>query len=92
MAILGFLTHTLPGRAEEVERAMGVMSELTTYGIHKECHIVAVAEAPAGKMERVVDRVKTLEGVVAVYVTSYTTEDEDAPIAGEDVFGHKAPN
>ncbi len=92
MAILGFLTHTLTERVQDVERALSAMPELTTYGIHKECYVVAVADAPAAKMEAVVDRVKAVDGVIAVYVTSYTTEDEDEPISGEDVFGHKAPN
>ena len=92
MAILGFLTHTSPERVADVEAVLAATPELSTYGIHKECYIVAVADAPAATMERVVDRIKSLDGVVAVYVTSYTTEDEDEPIAGEDVFGHKAPN
>lgn len=92
MAILGFLIHTTAEQAPNVERAVAAMPELTTYGIHKEDHIVTVADAPAVKMEGVVDRVKALDGVVAVYVTSYTTEDEDEPITGADVFGNKAPN
>ncbi len=91
MAILGFLTHTLAEQGQSVERALGAMPELSTYGIHKDCYVVAVAEAPAGGMEAVVDRVKALDGVIAVYVTSYTTEDEDEAISGADVFGHRAP-
>jgi nitrate reductase NapAB chaperone NapD len=92
MAILGFLTHTLTDQVHNVERALDAMPELSTYGIHKDAYVVAVADAPAAKMEAVVDRVKTVAGVIAVYVTSYTTEDEDEQINGEDVFGHKAPS
>ena len=83
MAILGFLTHTLGGHAAAVEKALADMPELTTYGVHKDCYVVTVAEAPSEYMEALIDRVKSLEGVLAVYVTSFTREDEevDAPAA-----------
>ena len=77
MAILGFLTHTLAGHAQAAEKALAAMPELTTYGVHKGCYVVTVAEAPAERMEALVDRVKSVEGVLAVYVTSFTREDEE---------------
>jgi len=83
MAILGFLTHTFGGHAAAVEKALAAMPELTTYGVHKGCYVVTVAEAPSDNMEALIDRVKSLEGVLTVYVTSFTREDEeeDAPAA-----------
>jgi nitrate reductase NapAB chaperone NapD len=83
MAILGFLTHTLDGHAQAVEKALAAMPELTTYGVHKGCYVVTVAETSADHMEALVDRVKSVEGVLTVYVTSFTREDEeeDAPAA-----------
>jgi nitrate reductase NapAB chaperone NapD len=88
MAILGFLTHTLADHAQAAEKALAAMPELTTYGVHKDCYVVTVAEAPAGQLEALVDRVKAIEGVLAVYVTSFTREDEDpdAPTASSDTF------
>ena len=80
MAILGFLTHTLASHAQAVEEAMSAMPELTTHGIHKETFIVAVATAPSEQLEEIFDRVKALEGVLNVSMTSYNREDEeDAP-------------
>jgi len=80
MAILGFLTHTLDGHAEAVEKALAVMPELTTYGVHKGCYVVTVAEAAVDRLEALVDRVKSVEGVLTVYVTSFTREDEEEDV------------
>ena len=82
MAILGFLTHTLAEHAQEAEKALAAMPELTTYGVHKDCYVVTVAEAPADRLEALVERVKSIEGVLAVYVTSFTREDEDEDAPG----------
>ena len=88
MAILGFLAHTLDGYAKAVEKALDVMPELTTYGVHKDCYVVTVAEAAVERMEALVDQVKSLEGVLTVYVTSFTREDEeeDAPTPAADAL------
>ncbi len=77
MAILGFLTHALPERAAEVEKELSRFPELTTYGIHKDCYLVVVADAPATEMEALVNAVRALEGVLALYVTTFSTEDEE---------------
>ncbi|MCL2789353.1 MAG: chaperone NapD [Desulfobulbus sp.] len=88
MAILGFLTHTLADHAHAAEKTLAAMPELTTYGVHKGCYVVTVAEAPAEQLEALVDRVKAVEGVLVVYVTSFTREDEelDAPTAPSSAF------
>jgi len=77
MAILGFLTHTLADHAQAAEKELAAMPELTTYGVHKDCYVVTVAEAPAEQLETLIDQVRAVEGVLAVYVTSFTREDED---------------
>jgi len=80
MAILGFLAHTLADHAQAVEKALAAMPELTTYGIHQKAYVVAVANAPSEELEALFDRIKALEGVLNVSVTSYNREDEeDAP-------------
>ncbi len=82
MAILGFLTHTLADQAQAVEKALAAMPELTTYGVHKDCYVVTVAEAPSDALEALVERVRGVDGVLTVYVTSFTREDEEEE--GED--------
>ncbi|MDL2269014.1 chaperone NapD [Desulfosarcina sp. OttesenSCG-928-A07] len=76
MAIMGFLVHTLPEESRTVEATLGRMKEITTYGIHQEVYVVAVAEAPHEEMEKLLEQVKTLQGVLTTYVTSLSIEDE----------------
>lgn len=76
MAILGFLAHALAAEAADVEARLAAVPGLTTYGIHKEHYIVVVADGPSAEMEALVDSVKLVEGVITVYITSYTMEDE----------------
>lgn len=77
MAIAGFLVHAEPQVCAEVERRVAAMPEMTTYGVHQDCYVVAVAEAPCAEMEETLARVERLDGVLACYVTSLTTEDEE---------------
>lgn len=79
MAIMGFLAHTEAGQSAEVERLIAAMPEMTTYGVHQDVYIVAVAEAPGSDMETVLQKVLALPGVVTTYVTSLTVEDEHSP-------------
>lgn len=77
MAILGFLVHTAPEACAEVERRVAAMPEMTTYGRHHGCYVVAVAEAPSAELEAALATVEGLDGVIKCYVTSLTTEDEE---------------
>lgn len=77
MAILGFLVHTLDGDTIKVEAALKDMPELTTYGIHQDCYVVAVAEAPQDELESLLADVRQIDGVLTCYVTSMSTEDEE---------------
>ena len=79
MAITGFLVHCEAGRSGRVERRLSEIREITSFGVHRECYVVAVAEAPGGEMEALLRRVRREEGVLALYVTSMTLEDELEP-------------
>jgi len=81
MAIAGLLVHTLKERLAAVEAALQGMPAFTIYGAYEDQYLVVVAEAPSGKLEDLVERLKDLEGVLAVYTTYVTIEDElgDAP-------------
>jgi nitrate reductase NapAB chaperone NapD len=77
MAIAGLLVHTLENHLREVEAAIGAMPGFTTYGTHEGQFIVVVAEAPADKLEDMVESLQEkLEGVLTVYTTYVTVEDE----------------
>ena len=81
MAILGFLVHTTPEHCATVEQQVSAMPEMTTYGIHQEWYIVAVAEAPSAEIEDLLAKVHRLDGVLTCYVTSLTTEDEENSVS-----------
>ncbi len=76
MAIAGLLVHTLKENLEDIERQIISMPGMTTYGIHQDQYIVVVAEAPSDQMEKKVDRINDLEGVLTIYTTYVTVEDE----------------
>ncbi len=76
MAITGFLIHTLDDNVQEVEAKVSEMAEITTYGIHQEHFIVSVAEVQADELEKTMNRIKELDGVLTIYTTYLTIEDE----------------
>ena len=76
MAISGILVHCLKDSLEVVEQQVSSMEELTTYGIHEDAYVVAVVESPSDTIEKVVKRIGSLEGVLTVYTTYLTIEDE----------------
>ncbi len=76
MAIAGLLVHTLRDHLLEVEAAIQDMPGFTTYGAHEGQFLVVVAEAPTEKLEGLVEGLKDREGVLTVYTTYVTVEDE----------------
>lgn len=76
MAIAGLLVHTLTKDVKDVEKAVGVIDEMTTYGIHEDQYVVVVAEAPSDQMEDAVGKIDAIDGVLTVYTTYLTVEDE----------------
>ncbi|MDR1660591.1 MAG: hypothetical protein LBR94_09720 [Desulfovibrio sp.] len=76
MAIVGFLVHAEAGQGEQLEMKLAEIPGISTFGIHRECYIVAVAEAAGESVESLLHGVHCMEGVLTVYVTSMTVEDE----------------
>ncbi|MDM8522431.1 chaperone NapD [Desulfococcaceae bacterium HSG8] len=76
MAIAGLLVHTLKENVEDVAAQISAMPEMTTYGVHEEQYIVTVAEFPSELMEDEVEKLKDIEGVLTIYTTYVTIEDE----------------
>ncbi len=76
MAISGILIHCLADALGVVEQQVCSMKELTTYGIHDDAYVVAVVESPSDTIEKVMKRISKLDGVLTVYTTYLTIEDE----------------
>ncbi len=76
MAITGLLVHSLEGDVADVERAIDTLDGMTTYGIHQHQYVVVVAEAPSDKIETVVGQIDGIKGVLSIYTTYLTIEDE----------------
>ncbi len=76
MAISGILVHCLEADLKAVEQQVSSMEELTTYGIHEDAYVVAVVESPSDVIEKVVKKIGSLDGVLTVYTTYLTIEDE----------------
>jgi len=76
MAITGLLVHTLQKDAASVEKAVALLSEMTSYGVHQGQYVVVVVEAPSDRIEKVVEKLDDIDGVLSVYTTYLTVEDE----------------
>ncbi len=76
MAIAGLLVHALLEDLARIEDRIKEMPEMSTYGCHQDQFIVVVAEAPADRLEKTVKRIEALDGVLTVYTTYVTVEDE----------------
>jgi nitrate reductase NapAB chaperone NapD len=76
MAISGLLIHCLKDDIHVVEKVVTSMEEMTTYGIHEDQYVIAVVESPSDTIERVVKKIGRIDGVLTVYTTYLTIEDE----------------
>lgn len=76
MAIMGFLVHTQPEKLNAVEAQVKELPEMTTYGVQKNQYVVVVAEAPSEIIEDKVNRINDFAGVLSIYTTYLTIEDE----------------
>lgn len=76
MAISGLLIHCLKDDIRDVEKVVSSMEEMTTYGIHEDQYVIAVVESPSDTIERVVKKLGRIDGVLTVYTTYLTIEDE----------------
>ncbi len=76
MAIIGLLVHALKEEVTAVEKKVSQMEEMTTYGIHEDQYVVVVCETVSDHIEMVMDKIKQLDGVLTLYTTYLTIEDE----------------
>ena len=76
MAIMGVLVHALKDEVDQVEQMISRMECMTTYGVHQDQYIVVVIEAPSGQIDDEANRLENLDGVLCVYATYMTVEDE----------------
>lgn len=76
MAIAGLLVHTLNKHLARVEEQIRDMPEMTTHGCHQDQYVAVVAEAPSDRLEKTVNRIGAIDGVLTVYTTYVTVEDE----------------
>lgn len=76
MAIAGLLVHTLAEDLTRIEGEIKVMPGMTTYGCHQDQYVVVVAEAPSNQMEAEVKKIEAIDGVLTIYTTYVTVEDE----------------
>lgn len=76
MAIAGLLVQSMKEHLLQVEASIRSIPEMTTYGCHQDQYVVAVAEAPSDRLEGLVSGIETIEGVLSVYTTYVTVEDE----------------
>ena len=76
MAIAGLLIHTQEKYLKYTESMVVKMKGMTSHGCHQNQYLVVVAEAPSKEMEKRVKIIEELEGVLTIYVTYLTLEDE----------------
>lgn len=73
---MGFLAHVLEEKSAAAESALESMPGLSTYGLHQGSYVVAVAEAPYRELDALLARVRDIDGVLALYMTSCDFQDE----------------
>ncbi len=72
-----FSVHTEKEALQAVAAKIQAMPEIEPVpGTQQEEYVVVVAEAPAEQLEKVVGRLKKIEGVLTIYTTYVTVEDE----------------
>ncbi len=76
MAIAGLLVHTLKEDLARIEGEIQNMPPMTTYGCHQDAYVVVVAEAPSKQLEAEVKKIEEIDGVLTIYTTYVTVEDE----------------
>jgi len=78
MPISGVVILIEPSKSQEIFNALKKTEGVTTYGLHKECYVVAVFEAETTKeIESISEQVgKEIDGVLGVYPTYLHFEDE----------------
>ena len=76
MAIAGLLVHAKTEDLARIEGEIKNLPGMTSYGCHQDQYVVVVAEAPSGTMESEVKKIEDIDGVLTIYTTYVTVEDE----------------
>ena len=78
MPIAGVVVITDPEKTVDALNQLKKMENVSTYGVHKEYHIIAVLEGENAKdLENMTMRISdTIPGVLGVYPAYVTYEDE----------------
>jgi len=85
MPIGGFVVNVVPEKKEEVLKAFGAFPELTVYGHDEKGHLIVVLDTESSEeMEKLVQRLLQIEGVLSFGLAYLHGEDEVEKIeAGE---------
>ena len=77
MLVASMIVKVAPAHAQEVARQIGRIPGVSTYGVHKENNIVAVAEAhDETQLERLATYIsENFEDVMGVYPTFVASDD-----------------
>ena len=80
MPIAGIVILTAPGKADSVLSDLQALSQVTTYGIHKENNIVAVLETDTPAELKILSASiqDDIPGVMGVYASNVNYEDLDS--------------
>lgn len=78
MAITSIILQTQAGRTEPVRAAVERFDDLQVHGAHEDQYLIVLAEIPAERLERRLEDLERLDGVLALYTTYINTEDEAA--------------
>ena len=76
MAIAGIILHTLTEKTDEVRAIVEQSDELQVYGLHEEKYLIVVGEMPSSALEKRLNGLEKMDGVLAVYTTYVNIEDE----------------
>ncbi|NOX37927.1 MAG: chaperone NapD [Calditrichaeota bacterium] len=78
MPIAGVVVVTVPERTSSVLQELKKLSNVTTYGVHKENNIIAVLESDTTKgLEQLSNQIsQAIQGVIGVFPAYINFEDE----------------
>ncbi|HFE63331.1 MAG TPA: hypothetical protein ENK14_02805 [Caldithrix sp.] len=78
MPIAGVIVVTAPDKTQEILEQMNAFENVTTYGVYKGNHIVAVFEADSSKgLEKLSDNLTDrIPGILGIYPSYVNFEDE----------------
>lgn len=78
MPISGVVILTKKDKTQDVLEALKKKDNITTYGVHKDFHIITVFEADTAKgLENIADDIQdTIPGILGIYPSYINFEDE----------------